>query len=78
MVKCIVLFKYRPSWALIFTTIATLIYTTTPISLFKDRPFYISYLDDIVVVFIFLKVLSTETHRFARAKAKGRRCCGNV
>lgn len=75
MLKCIVRFGYKPSFLLLCTTIGAVVYIATPLSLFSEQPLYIRFIDDLFILFIFLKVLSHETLRFSRFKAKSRRHC---
>lgn len=68
-------FEYRPSFLLVLTVVAAFVYVCTPLSMFSDQPVFLRFIDDLLVLFIVLKVLSHETHRFTRYKARNRRSC---
>ncbi|MCC6186034.1 MAG: hypothetical protein IT256_02665 [Chitinophagaceae bacterium] len=75
MMKCIAKFQYKPSLLLILTFIGATIYIISPIPFFEQQPFFIRILDDVLILFVVLKVCSHETHRYNRHKAKSRRYC---
>ncbi|MBL7711386.1 MAG: hypothetical protein JNL13_02935 [Chitinophagaceae bacterium] len=75
MMRCMSKLEYRPSFLLVLTVVGSLIYMCTPLSLFSDQPLFLRFIDDLFVLFIVLKVLSHETHRFTRYKARSRRSC---
>ena len=75
MMKCMLRFQYRPSLLLVLTTLTAGIYIFSPLSLLSEHPLYIRYLDDLFILIVLLKVLSHETHRYTRHKAKSRRFC---
>lgn len=75
MMRCMSKFQYKPSMLLVLTIIGAAIYIFTPLSMFSDQPLPIRFLDDIFILFVVLKVLSHETHRFTRYKARNRRVC---
>ena len=73
MMRCMLQFKYKPSLLLISSFVLMLIYFFSPLNLFRG-PGIMGYIDELVVLFAFLKILSNETHRFVRYKAMCRRC----
>jgi uncharacterized membrane protein YkvA (DUF1232 family) len=75
MMKCILKLQYRPSLLLVLTIIGAGVYIFSPLSLLSEHPLYIRYLDDLFILIVLLKVLSHETHRYTRHKAKNRRFC---
>ena len=75
MMRCIGKLQYRPSFLLVFTVVGALVYICTPLSMFSNQPVCLRFIDDIFVLFIVLKVMSHETHRFTRYKARTRRSC---
>lgn len=75
MMKCIAKFQYRPSLLLVFTIIGAGVYIFSPLSLLSEQPLIIRFLDDLFIFIVVLKVLSHETHRYTRYKAKSRRFC---
>ena len=75
MMRCIGKLEYKPSIVTIITVIAGMVYVLTPLSLFSQQPIVVRFIDDIFVLFIVLKVLSQETHRYMRFKARSRRTC---
>jgi hypothetical protein len=75
MMRCMALLKYKPSLMLVSGFVLMLAYFIfiSPLSLFRiSGP--ASLLDEAIVLFIFLKILSSETNRFIRYKAQCRRC----
>ncbi len=75
MMKCILKLQYRPSLLLVLTIAGAGVYIFSPLSLLSEHPLYIRYLDDLFILIVLLKVLSHETHRYTRHKAKSRRFC---
>lgn len=73
MMRCMLHFKYKPSWLLLSSFALMMIYYITPLNLFRSQGMA-GWLDELVVFFIFLKILSAETNRFVRYKAQCRRC----
>lgn len=59
----------------VLNIIGSAIYIFSPLSLFSDESIFIKYLDDIFILIVVLKVMSHETHRYTRYKAKNRRFC---
>ncbi len=77
MIRCILRFGYRPSIGLLLATFVFILYCVSPINLWANKSPWLSHLDELILLFIYLKILSNETHRYARFKAKNRRACGN-
>jgi uncharacterized membrane protein YkvA (DUF1232 family) len=75
MMRCIGKLEYKPSLLVIFTILGALVYMFSPLSLFSDMPILLRYLDDLFILIVVLKVLSHETHRYMRYKARNRRAC---
>lgn len=75
MVRCMAKFEYKPSWLLIITTIGAVTYIISPLSMLSEEHIAIRFLDDLFILFVLLKVLSHETLRYTRYKARNRRFC---
>jgi uncharacterized membrane protein YkvA (DUF1232 family) len=73
MMRAIYQFKYKPSWLLILTILGAGIYVFSPLSMFSEQHYCIRYIDDAFIIFVVLKVLSHETLRYSRFKARERR-----
>ena len=76
MVRCMGRFEYKPSLLLVLTIIGAIVYICSPLSMLSKQPIYFRYLDDLFILFVVLKVMSHETHRYTRYKARNRRFCG--
>lgn len=75
MVRCIARLEYKPSWLLIITILGAAVYIFSPLSMFSEQHISIRFLDDLFILFVVLKVLSHETLRYTRYKARNRRFC---
>jgi hypothetical protein len=73
MMRCMLQFKYKPSLLLVASFVLMLVYLLSPLNVYRSTGPE-GYLDEVLVLFIFLKILSGETSRFIRYKAQCRRC----
>lgn len=74
MMGCMIRLKYKPSLLLVSAAVLCLVYFLSPLNIYTNSSFLLSHLDELLVLFIFLKILSHETLRFARYKAMCRKC----
>jgi len=75
MVRCMIKLEYKPSWLLIITTLGAFTYIFSPLSLLSKQHIIVRFIDDLFILFVLLKVLSHETLRYTRFKARNRRFC---
>ncbi|MGC4056989.1 MAG: hypothetical protein QM743_02570 [Chitinophagaceae bacterium] len=75
MLKCISKSQYRPSLFLMVSFALAFVYLISPKPFITHQPLYVRVVHTLLVMAVLLKILSHETYRFTRFKAKGRRSC---
>ncbi|MDI9319146.1 MAG: hypothetical protein QM530_01610 [Phycisphaerales bacterium] len=73
MIKSIIKLDYKPSWLLVITLLSAVAYLIAPFSLFDQQHILLRFADDVLLILFVLKVLSHETLRYSRFKARSRR-----
>lgn len=75
MIRCISKSQYRPSLFLMVSFALAFVYLISPKPFISGQPAYVRVVHTLLIIAVLLKILSHETYRFTRFKAKGRRSC---